>query len=187
VSDYDAAMEESMLVNLSAYFHGEKQAGLLAAAAGLLSLAAALSFLAPRLELRSFAITLAVLGVLELALGVGLWLRTGPQVTKLAETLEREPARFYADEAVRMRRVQRNFGFLEYGWIVIMAGAAVTAVVGKHRHGLAGVALALGLHAAFFLCFDLIAERRGAVYLHALERAGLHALERSGGAGNGRG
>jgi hypothetical protein len=166
-SDYDADMHGAMLV----YLAGEKQAGVLAAAAGLLSLAAALSFLAPRLELRSFAITLGVLGLLEVAIGVGLWLRTGPQVARLSATLEREPARFRVEEGARMRRVQRNFAFLEYGWIVLVSGAALTAVLGKHHHGLAGAALALGLHVSFLLCFDVIAERRGSVYLDALERA----------------
>jgi len=43
--------------------------------------------------------------------------------------------------------------------------SAVTAIVCKHRPTLLGFLL----NAAFLLAFDLVAERRGAVYWAALE------------------
>jgi len=46
------------------------------------------------------------------------------------------------------------------------AGAAWTL---KHRIGLSGIALGLLINAALLLAFDLVAERRGAVYLAAIE------------------
>jgi hypothetical protein len=53
----------------------------------------------------------------------------------------------------------------------LAAVVGVVAVAGKHRHGLSSVALALALQGSFFLAFDLIAERRGATYLAALQSA----------------
>jgi hypothetical protein len=154
------------------YFAGEKHAGLLAALVGAVALAAALMLWSPRWGLRPFAVALGIIGLVELAIGVGLYLKTGPQVERLVAQLEREPARLYADEGARMAKVQRNFVYLEYGWIVLVVGAAVTAVAAKERHGLSSVALALALQGSFFLAFDLVAERRGAVYLAALRSPG---------------
>ncbi|MGZ3442839.1 MAG: hypothetical protein ACXVDD_25135, partial [Polyangia bacterium] len=62
------------------YFAGEKQAGLLAALVGAVALAAALLLWSPRWGLRPFALALGIIGLVELAIGVGLHLKTGPQV-----------------------------------------------------------------------------------------------------------
>lgn len=63
---------------LITYFSGEKQAGLLLTGLGILGLAAAVIFVQPRWGLRSFGITLAVFALIEMAIGVGLYLRAGP-------------------------------------------------------------------------------------------------------------
>lgn len=157
-------MRDALLV----YFAGEKHAGLLAALVGVVAVGAALVLWSPRWGLRPFALALGIVGLCELALGIGLYFKTGPQTDRLAAQLDGDAARFYADEGARMTRVQRNFGYLEYGWILLVVASAVTAVAAKQRHGLSSVALALALQGSFFLAFDLIAERRGAVYLAAL-------------------
>jgi hypothetical protein len=64
---------------LTVYFDGEKYAGLLLAGiAGSVMIAAAIMFRSSA-GLRSFAVTLGVLALAEIALGVGLYVRTGPQ------------------------------------------------------------------------------------------------------------
>jgi hypothetical protein len=64
---------------LTVYFDGEKYAGLLLAGiAGSVMIAAAIMFRSGA-GLRSFAVTLGVLALAEIALGVGLYVRTGPQ------------------------------------------------------------------------------------------------------------
>src|SRR5437867_7578415 len=92
---------------LMIYFNGEKNAGLFLAGIGLAELAAAALLF--RQDLRSLAATIGVLALAEIALGVGLYLRTDPQVGRLVSQLGAEPARFYTDEGARMARVQRNF------------------------------------------------------------------------------
>jgi hypothetical protein len=153
---------------LTIYFDGEKNAGLCIAGIGLVGLAAAALFFQARWNIRSFAITLGVLSLVEIAIGVGLYLKTGPQVAGLVARLASDAPALYADEAARMVKVQRNFVYLEYAWIALIAICAVAAVALKARFRLTGVALGLLVSFSVILAFDLIAERRGAVYLEAL-------------------
>lgn len=62
-----------------------------------------------------------------------------------------------------MGKVQRNFVTLEYVWIGLVTVGSVVAVTQEHRPYSSGIALGLLLNAAFFLAFDLVAERRGAI------------------------
>ncbi|MGH9314875.1 MAG: hypothetical protein ACRD1S_16955 [Vicinamibacterales bacterium] len=151
------------------YFDGEKNAGILLIGIGLVGIAAAAVFFQARWGLRSLAVTLGVLALAEIALGIGLHLRTDPQVSGLIAQLGSEPARFHSDEGARMVRVQRNFIVIEYVELAIIIVSAIVAVTQKSRPGLTGVALGLLINGAFLLAFDLVAERRGAVYLSAIE------------------
>lgn len=71
-----------------------------------------------------------------------------------------------------MIRVQRNFVVVQYVELAVIAIAAFTAFAQKNRFWLSGIALGLLLHAALLLAFDLVAERRGATYLAAIEAQG---------------
>jgi len=151
------------------YFAGEKHAALALVAAAIVSFTAAVVLFAPRWELRPLAVTLGIFSLVFLAIGVGLHQRTGPQVDELAARLASEPGRFYSEETLRMIKVQRNFLIIEYVELGIIVASAIAAVACKHRPAFLGVALGFLVNAAFLLAFDLVAERRGAVYLAALE------------------
>jgi hypothetical protein len=107
-------------------------------------------------------------GLLIAAIGVGLHLRTGPQVSSLIAQLGSDGARFFADEGARMARAQRNFVIIQYVELAVIVTAAIAAFALKNRFSLTGIALGLLCHAAFLLAFDLVAERRGDIYLTAL-------------------
>jgi len=153
---------------LTLYFDGEKYAGLLLAAIALASLAAAIVMYRASHELRAFALTIAIVSAAELALGAGLYARTGAQTNRLVQQLANDPNAFYSAEVQRMDRVQRNFVVIEYVELSIIIAAAIIAVSLKHRAGLTGVALGLLIPASMLLAFDIIAERRGAEYVSAL-------------------
>ena len=67
-----------------------------------------------------------------------------------------------------MERVQRNFVIVQYVELSMIILGAILAVTQKNRPVIAGIALGLLIHAALLPAFDLIAERRGAVYLRSL-------------------
>ena len=110
-------------------------------------------------------------------MGVGLYLRTGPQVTRLEEQLQSAPSEFFEGEAARMPRVQRNFIVIKYVELVVIIVAAIVAISSKSRPGVAGVALGLLISASVLLAFDWFAERRGEEYVTALD-AGPRVLHR---------
>jgi hypothetical protein len=158
-------MRDTML----SYFAGEKHGAIALMAAAVAALAAAAALFPARHGLRSLAITVACFGVLFAAIGVGLWLRTGPQVDRLTAQLGGDAATYFAEETARMAKVQRAFVVIELVELAVIAVASIAAIAWKSRPVLSGVALGFLINAAFLLAFDIVAERRGAVYLSALE------------------
>ncbi|MGH9203066.1 MAG: hypothetical protein ACRD2A_17715 [Vicinamibacterales bacterium] len=156
---------------LTVYFDGEKNAGMLLAGWAVAVLMTAVVIFRAGSAFRPFAVTLGVVAVAEIALGAGLYRRTGPQVARLEEQLRSAPAQYYADEDVRMARVQRNFLVIEYVELFVIVVASVAAVLFKGRPGVVGVALGLLISASILLAFDLYAERRGAEYVSAIADA----------------
>ena len=153
---------------LTIYFNGEKYAGLVLAGAAVAAIVIAIVMFRAAGEFRSFAITLGVLALAEIALGAGLYLRTGPQVAHLEEQLRSSAPSFHAAESARMARVQRNFVVIEYVELCLIVATAIAAVWLKSKAGASGVALGLLINASILLAFDVFAERRGAQYVTAL-------------------
>ena len=147
---------------LMLYFDGEKHAGLYLAAAGAVIIVFAAVLLRP---LRFFAVTLIVLGD-----------RIRRRPLPADRSADQEPCRAtgIGTGAFPFRRerpdgtVQRNFVIVQYVELSMILLGAILAVTQKNRPVIAGIALGLLIHAALLLAFDLIAERRGAVYLRSL-------------------
>jgi hypothetical protein len=118
-----------------------------------------------KLELRSFAITVGVWSLLQLGIGMGLFLKTDAQVA----TLQSQLATSKETELPRMEKVQRNFVVLEVVWVVMIIAGALVAWRLKESSAVCGVALGILINASVLLAFDIVAERRGAVYLAALK------------------
>jgi hypothetical protein len=151
------------------YFNGEKNAGLFIAVIGAAVVVAALVLFRARADFRAFALTLGIVALVEIAIGIGLYLKTDPQAGRLRAQLDSSPSSFYTDEGARMARVQRNFVVIEYVEVALIIVTAIVAIARKSNVTLTGVALGLLINAALLLAFDLIAERRGAAYLAAIE------------------
>ena len=120
---------------------------------------------------RSVAIALDVLavGLAILAIGIGLYFKTGPQVANLVSQLANDSSAFWSAEPARMEKVQRNFVYLEYTWLTLLPLCSIIAVWKKDHLTINGIALGFVLNVAIVLAFDIIAERRGATYLRALQ------------------
>ena len=156
---------------MTIYFNGEKNAGMFLAAIGIAVVVAAAVLLRARPDYRSFAITLGLLALVEIAIGAGLYLKTDPQVGRLRAHLDSNATAFYTDEGARMTRVQRNFAVIEYVEVALIVVTALIAVARKGSPTVTGIALGLLINAALLLAFDLLAERRGATYLAVIEAA----------------
>lgn len=162
----------SLTASLAAYFEGEKYGGAVLALLG----AAALTWGAIVLrrgagDLRGVLWPVMLVGALELAVGAGLYARTDAQVATLLAQHTREPADFLRDEGARMVKVQRNFVWIERVEVLLLLVGVALALTQKGSPTVWGVGTGLVMQAAVMLAFDLLAERRGAAWLDALQRA----------------
>lgn len=153
---------------LAAYFEGERQAGLMLALLGVMNLVCAGLLFAPRFGLRGLAVTLVVWAVLQLAVGLGLHFRSGPQVSRLTEQLASDAPAFYTEETPRMEKVQRNFGVIKFVWAGLVVLSCAVALWRKNDPVISGIALGVLINASVMLAFDSVAERRGRTYFEAL-------------------
>ena len=117
------------------------------------------------------AFPLMGIGLLQLALGVGLFVRTPGQVAALAEQLHREPTAFAAGERARMARVNRGFRWYRPVEQAILIGGAGCVLLGGLNHSdvLLGVGLGTFLEAARMLVLDHFADARADVYARRLD------------------
>ena len=145
------------------YFEGEKHAGALALALGLVAVAGAVWLWRDAGPYKAMLYPLALVGVIELGVGVGLLVRTGPQVAALTAELERTPEAAVAKERARIVRVNERFELIKAAELLLIAVAAAL-IVFAGRPAIAGVGLGLLLQASALLVFDVFAEQRAHVY-----------------------
>jgi hypothetical protein len=150
---------------LHRYFDGERQAGMLAAALGVASIAFAVWLFRSGSPFRAMWIPLALVGLAQLGVGIGLNVRTGPQVAALVDGLDETHEETKRTEIARMDRVVKNFAILKLVWIVLMAVSVGLIMTMRSRPAAVGVGMALVVEAAVMLAFDVFAEARADVYL----------------------
>lgn len=153
---------------IAAYFSGEKNGGLVLAGVGVAMLITAIVLFPARLELRSLAITVGVWSLLQLGIGIGLFLKTDAQVGALQSQLATSKETMTSTELPRMEKVQKNFVVLEMVWVAMIIVGAIVAWRMKESSTASGIALGILINASVLLAFDIVAERRGAIYLAAL-------------------
>jgi hypothetical protein len=91
------------------YFQGEKSGSLLFVAIGIIAIVTALLIFRSGRFQRGLAIPLILVGLVQTAIGAGVYLRTDNQVTELKKVLQADPHVYKAQELIRMQRVNRSF------------------------------------------------------------------------------
>ncbi len=158
---------------MHAYFLGEKQQGYFWGGIGLFALSAGGYAFARRTEFsRGFAYPMMAVGLIQLAVGVVLLVRSDAQIAALDKTFGDGARGFRDAELERIRRVNRTFLILEIAEAVLIAGGIGLAGVGASRGNdtMKGVGLGLALQATAMLALDGVASHRAHIYQSALER-----------------
>jgi hypothetical protein len=154
-----------VFTELHQYFDAERHAGLLAAALGLASMGLASYLWFGRSPFKAMAWPLVVIGMIELGVGVGLVIRTNPQVQTLEAGLRASPQATAASELARMIRVNRSFRLILGGEVVlIITSLSLALMLRTQSLTWSAVGMGLLLQAAITLVFDLFAEHRAHVY-----------------------
>jgi hypothetical protein len=162
-----------MTPELHGYFAAEKAESVLFVAAGALAIAASIWLVAVASAYRAMAAPLALVALIQLAVGASVYLRTDGQVAALERSLAPgSPTRDAAAQAerARMAKVYSNFQIYKYVEIALFAaGAALALFAGRRDLGFS-VGAGLIAQSSLMLLFDLFAERRAERYLEALAR-----------------
>ena len=145
------------------YFEGEKHAGALALALGLLAVAGALWLWRDAGPYRAMLYPLAIVGIIELGVGVGLLVKTGPQVATLTAAIEQTPEVALSRERERIVGVNARFELIKAVELMLIALAAAL-IVFSGRPEWVGVGLGILLQATALLAFDIFAEQRAHLY-----------------------
>ncbi|MEI6226227.1 MAG: hypothetical protein WCS72_15900 [Deltaproteobacteria bacterium] len=166
-------MREAMLT----YFHAEKQEALLFLLAGAGALVASGLLLRGDGPWRSMAWPLTAVAVIQVVVGLTVFLRTDAQVAGLAARLAGDPEAFRSEELARMARVMWSFRLYEGIELLLFAGGVALTAFFPGRQSIYAIGVGLLIQASFMLVLDLFAAQRGRVYVDAVAR-----LAGSGGA-----
>ncbi|MEZ4447602.1 MAG: hypothetical protein R3B72_51475 [Polyangiaceae bacterium] len=121
---------------------------------------------------RAAAVPVILVGVGELAIGLGLFLRTPAQVRALDARIAQDPEGYVDEEGARMEAVVGRFGlFTALETTLLFAGTLTTtvgAVTGEDRA--IGAGLGTAVQATVALTIDALAASRAERYLDAIRR-----------------
>ncbi len=123
----------------------------------------------------SLAAPAGVLGLVCVAVGLGLGLKTPGQVAELVSFLDQDPVQMLAVELPRMAKVNANWPILVWMWVVLLV-SGLGLRMGIPKDWAHGLGLSLMFIGATGFLIDSFAERRALIYT-----AGLHALAREQG------
>lgn len=112
---------------------------------------------------------LLVLGLVSGIVGSTIFLRTDIQVASLKQTYEQEPEQFFAEELVRMHKVNRNWKIYKIIEMVLILASVTTLFLTFRRDFWAGSAMAALLMASALMVLDVISERNGRWYAEQLQ------------------
>jgi hypothetical protein len=150
---------------LMLYFAAEKQAAVFIGSLGVISGIFAAYLWLTASSFKAMAWPLIIIGLAQIAIGVGLFIRTDPQVAKLQEGLRVDPQATGQSEVERMTKVNRSFKVIEVIEVVVILAGVFLALFFRTRNlTLASVGMGLFLQAAFLFVFDIFAEHRALVY-----------------------
>lgn len=159
---------------LHTYFAAERQGGLVAALLGIASFAFSGWLASTSSAFRAMIAPLALIGLIQLGIGVTLWVRTPAQVSTLVAGISGEPAAARSArgaEIVRMERVMKSFVVIKAVEILLIAVGAALIFLVRQRGWAVGLGMGLLVQAAVMLVFDVFAEARAEIYMAWL-RAG---------------
>jgi hypothetical protein len=156
-----------MDLELKEYFAGEMSESYAWAGLGVVGLATSIPLFATNDRIgRPFSVPVMALSLVQLALGIGLWVRTPGQVKRLSAQLAEDPAAFAVAERARMAGVNRGFKVYRIVELALAFGGAGIAATGAlgHDDGWVGAGLGLVVECVAFLVLDFFADARGASY-----------------------
>jgi uncharacterized membrane protein len=154
------------------YFNSEKAASFLFMGIGifstLFSLYSWLMFKKPFYA--GIAYPFLLLGLVEIAVGVTVYMRAPKDTERVENYLVLEPEKIQSEEIPRMERVMKSFVTIRYAELILIAVGVVMMYYTGQSQQIKGIGFGLFFQCAMMLSADYFAERRAAQYLNRLRQ-----------------
>ncbi len=169
--------EQRDLSFIHKYFTGEKQESLIFIILGIVAIVLAVVFFffikTNPVFFKGAAVPLLALGLLQFIVGCTVYTRSDKQRIDVSYKAGIEPVRFVKmEELPRMRTVMKNFKLYRWLEIVFILIGLLFIFLFRTNTGKAfwyGFGITLAIQAILLFGADLIAERRGKIYITRLE------------------
>jgi hypothetical protein len=154
------------------YFNEEKSASLLFLCAGVLAVLAGLYFWLwlKKPLYTGMAYPLVLIGLIELAVGATVNLRTATDIERVQNQLSLEPEKIQSEEIPRMVKVMRSFVYIRYAELFLILTGIMFMYYITRSAFVKGIGAGLFIQACLMLTADYFAERRGEQYLQELQK-----------------
>ena len=173
-----------MINQLNNYFSAEKQESVIFITVGLVAIGVSAWLWMNGHRLKSMAYPLVVIALMQMVVGVSIYLRTDHQIATLSAQLQQEPAALKAQEIPRMQTVMKNFSIYKaVEMVLLILGLGMLAFLAAPRSG-SRDRYRLGLAGCFdadsgYLCRDarihlFVCPERHASLKHWAWRSVLH-------------
>lgn len=157
-----------MLRQISEYFVAEKQESLLFLLAALVAIGLSYWLWFYGHRLKTMAIPLVSIALIQLVVGGTVLLRTDSQIERLSQLYQTAPTQFKTEEVSRMEVVMKNFSTYKIIEVSLLCVGMLLIVFMQRVDIAAGIGAGLVLQSALMLTLDVFAESRGNDYLNAL-------------------
>jgi hypothetical protein len=157
---------------VSTYFKKEQSASLLFIIVGIISIAYAIYlWLQKPVEFyQGMSYPLFGIGLVQILIGLIVWLRTDSDIARVNGYLDSDPAALDTDEIKRMKTIISNFTIYKWTGIVFVLIALGLIFYFKEFNFLKGVGAGLFPQAFFTLIYDYFGEKRGKEYFNNLTK-----------------
>ena len=118
---------------------------------------------------RGMAIPLVLIALIQIAVGSTVYFRTDSQVEKLELKLKNETHVYKNEEAKRMNVVLNNFTIYKIIEIILLCAGIIITFIYKKNDLIYSAGIGLILQPTIMIVFDLLAEKRAAIYLDQIQ------------------
>jgi membrane protein YdbS with pleckstrin-like domain len=120
---------------------------------------------------KGMAIPFLIVGVIQLSVGISVYSRAEKDIERVNYFTKQEPKKIQTQEVPRMEKVMKNFTIYKWIEIILVIVSIILLIIfySSPQTYWKGLALGLIIQAVTMLNLDVLAQKRGRIYLEKLQ------------------
>ena len=157
---------------VTTYFTEEKIESLFFIISGIISVCLALIFwfIIKYSFYNGLAFPFMLVGLMQIIVGTTVYIRSPKDIIKVEQFIRHEPQKIQTEELPRMEVVMKSFTFYKWIEIILMLTGIILYILffNSSQTFWKGLGLGLLIQASLMLTLDIVAEKRGRIYIQSL-------------------